>query len=77
MRYPTKHEEKNIEWDQIPAGTIMRKFVATDVNADDENPYRVVIHGFVDDGGNVYITNELMTSDPVIVGQPDQMRDEP
>lgn len=56
-----------IEWDQIPSGTILRKFVAVDEGR--ESGVRVVIHGFYDGNGELTITDELVTADPVIVGK--------
>jgi hypothetical protein len=67
FRVRTKHQLNTIEWDQIPSGTVLKKFVACDPG-DDSNPRRVVLHGFVDEIGNMYITDELVSQDPVITG---------
>lgn len=45
-------------------GTTLRKFVASDNGIE----MRVVLHGFIDENGNMHITNELISTDPYITG---------
>lgn len=64
----TQHMVKSIDWDQIPSGTMLRKFTATD-DGGDAKEFRVVLHGLIDLDGNVYITDELVSSDAVVCGR--------
>lgn len=71
MKLRTQHMVKSIDWDQVPSGTQFIKFTAVDDSRgiSDEKRYRIVLHGLVSEDGKVFITDELVTSDPQIVGK--------
>ena len=58
---------KEIEWDQIPSGTIFTKFTSVDDGGPNKD-FRVVLHGLADCSGRIYILQENITSDPDITG---------
>ena len=51
------HMIPNVDWEEIPAGEKLTKLVAVDKGSTD---YTVEIHGFYDDNGKLYITNEII-----------------
>jgi hypothetical protein len=59
----TKHTSNgvHIDWTQLPVGTRLRKFIATD-EPDTSGDYGVELHGLIDEGnGTIYIVEEIIT----------------
>lgn len=50
---------KSVDWTEIEHGETLRKFVAYDKSAIDHD-FSVELHGFIDECGNMYITNEIV-----------------
>jgi hypothetical protein len=53
-----QHMVKPLDFTAIDAGEILTKFIAKDESAED---YTVELHGFFDERGNFYITDEIVS----------------
>lgn len=52
-----QHLVKPIDWTELEHGERLVKFIATDEGGPD---FAIQLHGFVDERGNFYITDEIV-----------------